>query len=463
MSVRAWHAARAATLTRARTPRARRARARARPPGLKPNCVLLVATVRALKMHGDGPKVVAGKAIPKEYTEENLPLVGKVCGPRPLPLRARRAPRGSTATRVRRPRARASGASVQAWSCLDVPAAAVTTPSPAEPRESVPLAATAGSLARRGVRWALALARAHSRAAALCAPVDAAPSARVCGCCAARSLAPSARRPLPQGVTNMQKHIKNAHKFGVPVVVCVNRFATDTDAEIELVRGAALSAGADAAVIGEHHAKGGAGAVTVAEAVKAACAKSRALEAKGQGGFKYLYELDLPIKSKIETIAMDVRARARVRELRAACASRPAGRRGRREAGRGAARASPAHTPDPPPRTHARARRGAQIYGADGVTYSREAEEKIKLYTEMGFDALPICMAKTQYSLTAEADKKGVPTGFTLPIQDVRVSVGAGFIYPLCGTMSTMPGLPTRPAFYDVDVDPKTGRVQGLF
>lgn len=97
------------------------------------------------------------------------------------------------------------------------------------------------------------------------------------------------------------------------------------------------------------------------------------------------------------------------------------------------------------------------------MEYSPEAEEKIKLYTEMGFAALPICMAKTQYSFSADADKKGVPTDFTLPIKDVRVSVGAGFITPLTGTIATMPGLPTRPAFYDIDIDPDTEQIVGLF
>jgi methylenetetrahydrofolate dehydrogenase (NADP+)/methenyltetrahydrofolate cyclohydrolase/formyltetrahydrofolate synthetase len=104
-----------------------------------------------------------------------------------------------------------------------------------------------------------------------------------------------------------------------------------------------------------------------------------------------------------------------------------------------------------------------KVYGADGVDYDPEAEEKIKQYTRLGFDKLPMCMAKTHLSLTHDPALKGVPKGWRLPIRDLRASVGAGFIYPLCGKMSTMPGLPTRPAFYDVDLDLATGRVVGLF
>jgi formyltetrahydrofolate synthetase len=97
------------------------------------------------------------------------------------------------------------------------------------------------------------------------------------------------------------------------------------------------------------------------------------------------------------------------------------------------------------------------------VEYSEEAEKKIKLYTELGFDELPMCMAKTHLSLSADPLLKGRPTGFTVPIRDIRASVGAGFLYPLLGTMSTMPGLPTRPVYYDVDLDLETGQVIGLF
>ena len=104
-----------------------------------------------------------------------------------------------------------------------------------------------------------------------------------------------------------------------------------------------------------------------------------------------------------------------------------------------------------------------KIYGAAGVDYSPEAEAKIDLYTKLGFADLPICMAKTHLSLSHDANLKGKPTGWRLPVRDIRASVGAGFLYPLCGTMRTMPGLPTRPVFYDVDLDLKTGKVVGLF
>ena len=123
--------------------------------------------------------------------------------------------------------------------------------------------------------------------------------------------------------------------------------------------------------------------------------------------FKFLYPLDMSIKDKIETIARE-------------------------------------------------------IYRAGSVEYSEEAEGKIELYTRAGFDNLPLCMAKTHLSFTHDPTLKGAPRGWTLPIRDIRASVGAGFLYPLCGTMRTMPGLPSRPAFMDVDLDLETGKVVGL-
>ena len=205
---------------------------------------------------------------------------------------------------------------------------------------------------------------------------------------------------LGRGLPNMAAHIKNALKFGVPAVVAVNKFVSDTDVEIDMVRKAAIAAGAEDAVMADHWAEGGAGAVALAKAVMAACAKP--------GNFRFLYPLEWDIKKKIETIA-------------------------------------------------------TEIYGADGVDYAPEAEAKIALYTRLGFDKLPICMAKTHLSLSHNPALKGVPKGFRVPVRDIKASVGAGFLYPLCGDMRTMPGLPTRPVFYDVDLDLKTGKVQGLF
>ncbi len=204
---------------------------------------------------------------------------------------------------------------------------------------------------------------------------------------------------LEIGCANMVAHIKNALRFGVPVVVAINRFTDDTDAEVELVRNMALDAGAEDSVMSNHWAEGGSGAIRLAEAVIKACEKP--------ANFSFLYPLNMPIKEKIELIARE-------------------------------------------------------IYGADGVEYSFEADKKIDLYERNGFGNLPICMAKTHLSLSHDPAEKGVPTGFVLPIRDVRASVGAGFLYPLVGTMSTMPGLPTRPAYYDIDIDVDTGTVIGL-
>ena len=247
--------------------------------GLVPQVVVMVATVRALKMHGGGPKVVAGRPLNVAYTEENLDL-----------LRA--------------------------------------------------------------------------------------------------------------GLGNLQHHIRNARRYGVNVVVAVNSFATDTPNEVELVRQAAVEAGAEDAIVCTHWMDGGKGAVALAEAVVKAAEKPT--------NFRFLYDLNLSIKEKIEIIC-------------------------------------------------------TEIYGADGADYLPEAEEKIELYTRLGFDKLPLCMAKTHLSLSHEVEWKGVPKGYRVPVRDIRASVGAGFLYPLLGTMRTMPGLPTRPVFYDVDLDLETGRVVGLF
>eukprot|EP01046_Picozoa_sp_COSAG06_P008034 COSAG06_NODE_402_length_16190_cov_18.069045_3_plen_524_part_00 len=216
---------------------------------------------------------------------------------------------------------------------------------------------------------------------------------------------------LEAGAENVQRHIINSKKFGVPVVVAINKFKDDSDAEVALLKAKCLEAGASAAVMANHWAEGGLGALELAKAVVDVCDKERAA-VKAAGGvspFKFLYELEgTTIKEKIETIAKE-------------------------------------------------------IYNADGVTYSEDAEKKIETYTRLGWDKMPICMAKTQYSFTADPKIKGAPTGFTIPIDDVRASVGAGFIFPTVGTIQTMPGLPTRPCLYDIDVDIETGQIKGLF
>lgn len=250
-----------------------------RASGLVPSVVVLVATVRALKMHGGGPSVSAGAPLKKEYTEENLQLVAD-------------------------------------------------------------------------------------------------------GCC------------------NLQKQIQITQLFGVPVVVALNVFKTDSPAEVDLVCEIAKQSGAFDAVPCSHWSDGGRGAVKLAQAVEKA--------ANQKSSFKYLYSLELPIAEKIKVIAQ-------------------------------------------------------KVYGAKDIELSPAAQSQIDRYTRQGFGKLPICMAKTHLSLSHQPERKGVPTGFILPISDVRASIGAGFIYPLVGTMSTMPGLPTRPCFYDIDLDPITEEVKGLF
>jgi len=202
------------------------------------------------------------------------------------------------------------------------------------------------------------------------------------------------------GLDNLMAHIENANHYGVSVVVAINRFYTDTDAELELVRKACLESGKVVdAVVTNHWEEGGAGSIDLGKAVIKAAEK--------ESEFKFLYPLDISIKDKIETIAR-------------------------------------------------------KIYGADGVDYSPEAEQQIEGYTRLGYDKIPICMAKTHLSLSHDPTLKGRPTGYRIPIRSVNASIGAGFLYPLLGTMSTMPGLPTRPAYYDIDIDFETGRIIGL-
>ncbi|MFH0963938.1 MAG: formate--tetrahydrofolate ligase [Planctomycetota bacterium] len=204
---------------------------------------------------------------------------------------------------------------------------------------------------------------------------------------------------VKRGCVNLAKHIENIKLFGIPSVVAINKFSTDTENEIATVREEALRAGAEAVVVSEVHGKGGPGGANLAEAVVAAAEKP--------SKFKLLYDANEPIQKKIETIAM-------------------------------------------------------KIYGAAKVEYAPAAKAAIKRFTKLGLDKLPICMAKTHLSLSHDPELKGRPTGFTIPVRDVKASVGAGFLYPLLGTMRTMPGLPTHPAGEVVDIDEK-GNVVGLF
>jgi formyltetrahydrofolate synthetase len=218
-------------------------------------------------------------------------------------------------------------------------------------------------------------------------------------------------RPLPQdlldenvaavarGCDNLRAHVENLRRLGLPVVVAINRFPTDTAGELEAVRAAALEAGAEAAVPSDAYAAGGAGSLDLAQAVVAA--------SQGPRRMGFLYALEAPIAEKIETIA-------------------------------------------------------TQIYGADGVVFEPRARRKIERYTALGYDRLPICMAKTHLSLSHDPSLRGRPRGFRLPVRDIRAAVGAGFLYPLCGEMRTMPGLPKTPAATRIDLDPATGRVVGL-
>jgi len=204
---------------------------------------------------------------------------------------------------------------------------------------------------------------------------------------------------VEKGCENLAKHIENVRLHGVPAIVCLNRFLTDTPAEIELVKKIAMQNGAHSVVISEAWEKGGQGSVELAQAVVDACDQKTEM--------KFLYPLDISIKEKIETIA-------------------------------------------------------TKMYGAGSVGYDILAEKKIKLFTDLGFDKLPICMAKTHLSLSDNPAVKGAPKGFRINIRDIRASIGAGFLYPLLGDMQTMPGLPTVGAFSNVDVDDE-GNIQGLF
>lgn len=249
-----------------------------RSSGIMPDAVVIVATVRALKMHGGGPKVTPGKPLASAYTQENLEL-------------------------------------------------------------------------------------------------------------------------LKKGVANLEAHLAITRKFGLPAVVAINAFPTDTEAEHQIVKEAALRAGAVDAVVARNWALGGEGAADLARAVE------KAANLPSEPGF--LYPLELSVKEKIETIA-------------------------------------------------------TEVYGAAEVTYTPEALDAIDTFSSLGYAGLPICMAKTQYSLSHDPGLKGVPKGFIFPVKDVRLAAGAGFIYPLSGEITTMPGLPSVPGYMGMDIDTTTGKITGL-
>ena len=249
-----------------------------RTSGLVPDCVVLTTTIRALKAQGGGPPVKPGRPLPRDYTEENLPLLG-------------------------------------------------------------------------------------------------------------------------EGVVNLQHHLNTIKRFGIPAVVAINVFPTDTDREIRYIQSAATEVGAHSVAPTTHWADGGQGALQMAEAVEDACTR--------ESDFSLLYPDDLSLKEKIETIAR-------------------------------------------------------HVYGAADVSYTAMANRQLAQYEKAGFGNLPICMAKTHLSISHDPNLRGAPRGYTLPIREVRASVGAGFIYPLVGAVRTMPGLSSTPAYLNVDID-ESGKVVGLF
>ncbi|KAH0615219.1 uncharacterized protein H6S33_000855 [Morchella sextelata] len=250
-----------------------------RSSGLTPDVVVIVATVRALKVHGGGPEVTAGAPLPEEYRTENVELLRKGC-------------------------------------------------------------------------------------------------------------------------INLAKHIANAKYYGIPVVVAINKFHTDTDAEIQCIREEAIKAGAEDAVPANHWAEGGKGAVDLAKAVIESSSKPK--------NFRLLYSTEMSIVEKMEAIAKE-------------------------------------------------------MYGGNGVELSELAKQQCETYTRQGFGHLPVCIAKTQYSLSHDPLLKGAPTGFTVPIRDVRLSPGAGYLYAKAADIQTIPGLPTAPGYLNVDVNAETGEIEGLF
>ena len=206
-------------------------------------------------------------------------------------------------------------------------------------------------------------------------------------------------KALEAGMSNLQRHIENIKKFGLPAVVSINRFSADTDAEIALVKEKCKALGVEA-IMADHWAMGGEGAADVAKAVVK-------IIDEGKAKLKFLYPDDMPLFEKIRTIAKE-------------------------------------------------------IYRADDATAPKAVKDQLKAWEEMGFGKLPVCVAKTQYSFSTNADAKGAPTGFDIPVREVRLSAGAEFIVAVCGDVMTMPGLPRVPAANTIDVGPD-GRIVGLF
>lgn len=204
---------------------------------------------------------------------------------------------------------------------------------------------------------------------------------------------------LNAGIVNLEKHIENLHKFGVPVVVTLNSFVTDTKAETDFVEQFCKERGCEFA-LSEVWEKGGEGGIDLANKVL------ETIEHK-ESNFKVLYDDSLSLKEKIETVAKE-------------------------------------------------------IYGADGVTYSPAAERELKRITDLGMGDFPVCMAKTQYSLSDDAKKLGRPSGFKINVREVYASAGAGFVVAVNGSIMTMPGLSKKPAAYGIDVD-DNGVITGLF
>ena len=203
--------------------------------------------------------------------------------------------------------------------------------------------------------------------------------------------------------SNLRRHIRNLAETSIPVIVSINRFEHDTDAEIEAIRDEAIKAGAKQVVLNEVFAKGGEGATELADAVVAACASH------DEAGRPYtpIVEHGMTIEETILRVATN-------------------------------------------------------MYGAQTVDFSDKAQASLKTLNEWGMGSLPVCMAKNQYSFSHEPKVLGAPTGFTLPIREIRVNAGAGFVVAVCGSMMTMPGLPTRPAALDMDMDDE-GRLTGAF